>query len=144
MVLLATGLVALAFMLHGTRLVTIAAPMFLFGVGYGLFQSPNNRTILGSAPRNRTGAAQGILATARLTGQTTGAALVALLFAMLARGPRHTRVPLEHEITVARVSRSLLPRLPRSRAHFAAQARRPSPCADRGMKGTPNGVPFMR
>jgi DHA2 family multidrug resistance protein-like MFS transporter len=54
MVLLATGLVALAFMLHGTRLVTIAAPMFLFGVGYGLFQSPNNRTILGSAPRNRT------------------------------------------------------------------------------------------
>ena len=27
------------------------------GIGFGLFQSPNNRTIVSSAPRNRSGAA---------------------------------------------------------------------------------------
>jgi DHA2 family multidrug resistance protein-like MFS transporter len=54
--------------------------MSLCGFGFGLFQSPNNRTILASAPRERSGGASGMLSTARLTGQTIGATLVALLF----------------------------------------------------------------
>ncbi len=58
----------------------IAWRMALCGVGFGLFQSPNNRTLLGAAPRRRAGAASGMLATARLTGQTTGASLAAILF----------------------------------------------------------------
>jgi DHA2 family multidrug resistance protein-like MFS transporter len=53
------------------------------GVGFGLFQSPNNRAIIGSAPRHRSGGASGMLGTARLLGQTTGAAIVALSFARL-------------------------------------------------------------
>jgi hypothetical protein len=50
--------------------------MAICGVGFGFFQSPNNRTILASAPPDRAGSASGILATARLVGQTFGAALV--------------------------------------------------------------------
>ena len=44
-----------------------------------LFQTPNNRTMIAAAPRERAGGASGMLGTARLLGQTTGAALVALL-----------------------------------------------------------------
>ena len=54
--------------------------MALCGAGFGLFQSPNNRAIIGSAPRERSGGASGMLGTARLLGQTVGAALVALMF----------------------------------------------------------------
>ncbi|MBV9725300.1 MAG: MFS transporter [Gammaproteobacteria bacterium] len=54
--------------------------MALCGVGFGLFQAPNNRTIIGSAPRRRSGAAGGMLAAARLIGQSIGAASVAILF----------------------------------------------------------------
>jgi DHA2 family multidrug resistance protein-like MFS transporter len=52
------------------------------GAGFGLFQSPNNRAILGSAPRSRSGGANGMLGMARLTGQTLGATLAALVFAL--------------------------------------------------------------
>jgi MFS transporter, DHA2 family, multidrug resistance protein len=48
--------------------------------GFGFFQSPNNRAIVSSAPRERSGGAGAIQATARLLGQTIGAALVALVF----------------------------------------------------------------
>ena len=58
----------------------IAWRMAVCGVGFGLFQSPNNRTIVSSAPRNRSGAAGGMLATARLLGQTTGAVAVGVAF----------------------------------------------------------------
>ncbi|MFN2460833.1 MAG: MFS transporter [Candidatus Velthaea sp.] len=80
MLVMTAGLVALAMLPAHAATVDVVWRMALCGVGYGLFQSPNNRTILASTPRERTGAAQGILATARLTGQTIGAALVALVF----------------------------------------------------------------
>jgi len=54
--------------------------MAVCGAGFGSFQSPNNRTIVSSAPRNRSGAAGGMLATARLLGQTTGAVAVGVAF----------------------------------------------------------------
>jgi MFS transporter, DHA2 family, multidrug resistance protein len=53
-----------------------------------MFQSPNNRQMLSAAPRDRSGGASGMLGTARLTGQTVGAALVALIFGVTPnRGP---------------------------------------------------------
>ncbi len=55
--------------------------MALAGAGFGLFQTPNNRTMIAAAPRERSGGASGMLGTARLLGQTTGAALVALFLA---------------------------------------------------------------
>jgi MFS transporter, DHA2 family, multidrug resistance protein len=58
--------------------------MALCGAGFGLFQSPNNRAIINAAPRDRSGGASGMLGTARLFGQTTGAAFVALIFGLAA------------------------------------------------------------
>lgn len=58
----------------------IAWRMAVCGLGFGLFQSPNNRTIISSAPVERSGAAGGMLATARLLGQTSGAVAVAVAF----------------------------------------------------------------
>lgn len=52
------------------------------GAGFALFQSPNNHTIVTTAPLQRSGAASGMLGTARLTGQTTGAVILAALFAV--------------------------------------------------------------
>jgi MFS transporter, DHA2 family, multidrug resistance protein len=40
---------------------------------------------MSSAPPHRSGSASGIVATARLTGQTTGAALAALCFSLAGR-----------------------------------------------------------
>jgi DHA2 family multidrug resistance protein-like MFS transporter len=58
----------------------IAWRMAVCGLGFGLFQSPNNRTIVSAAPKPRSGAAGGMLATARLLGQTAGAVTVGLAF----------------------------------------------------------------
>ena len=58
----------------------IAWRMAVCGLGFGFYQSPNNRTIVSSAPKPRSGAAGGMLATARLLGQTTGAVAVGVAF----------------------------------------------------------------
>jgi DHA2 family multidrug resistance protein-like MFS transporter len=76
----AVGLFALARLGPDPGTVDIAWRMALCGIGFGLFQSPNNRTIVSSAPRNRSGAAGGMLATARLLGQTSGAVAVGVAF----------------------------------------------------------------
>jgi DHA2 family multidrug resistance protein-like MFS transporter len=57
----------------------IVACGIVCGLGFGFFQSPNNRELLGSAPRNRSGSASGVLATVRVTGQSLGAATVAIV-----------------------------------------------------------------
>jgi DHA2 family multidrug resistance protein-like MFS transporter len=79
---LSLGLVLVASQEAHAAVSRIAWWMAICGVGFGFFQSPNNRTILASAPRERAGSASGILATARLVGQTLGAALVGLIFAL--------------------------------------------------------------
>ncbi len=54
--------------------------MIICGLGFGFFNTPNTRAILISAPPTRAGAASGMQATSRLLGQSTGAAMVALMF----------------------------------------------------------------
>ena len=66
--------------------LSLAWRFALCGVGFGLFQTPNNRTLIHAAPRARTGGASGMLGTARLLGQTGGTALVAAIFAL---APHH-------------------------------------------------------
>ena len=84
-----TVLLALAFLPDHPTIFAIVWRMALMGAGFGLFQSPNNRAMLSAAPRERSGGASGMLGSARLLGQTTGAALVALLFARIpAHGPQ--------------------------------------------------------
>jgi DHA2 family multidrug resistance protein-like MFS transporter len=79
--LFACGLGALALMPVNPGPFDVIWRMALSGVGFGLFQTPHNRTMIAAAPRERSGGASGMLGTARLLGQTTGAALVALYLA---------------------------------------------------------------
>ena len=77
---MATGLALLAALPTQPANAEIIWRMALCGIGFGLFQSPNNHTIVTTAPHNRSGGASGMLGTARLTGQTVGAALLAIIF----------------------------------------------------------------
>jgi DHA2 family multidrug resistance protein-like MFS transporter len=81
LVLFALGLATLALLPEHPTASNVIWRMALAGAGFGLFQTPNNRTMIAAAPRERTGGASGMLGTARLLGQTTGAALVALFLA---------------------------------------------------------------
>jgi MFS transporter, DHA2 family, multidrug resistance protein len=85
LVLLAVGMVLLAMLPASPSILNIVWRMVICGLGFGFFQTPNIRAIMSSAPRDRSGGASGIVATARLTGQTIGAALAALCFALAGR-----------------------------------------------------------
>ena len=80
MVIFASGLWLLAALPVSPGDLNIAWRLAVCGAGFALFQSPNNHTIVTSAPLHRSGAASGMLGTARLTGQTGGAVLLAALF----------------------------------------------------------------
>ncbi|MGJ4944654.1 MFS transporter [Bradyrhizobium sp. HKCCYLS1011] len=80
--LFACGLGALALLPAQPAVVDVVWRMALAGFGFGLFQTPNNRTMIAAAPRERSGGASGMLGTARLLGQTMGAALVAMFLAV--------------------------------------------------------------
>lgn len=81
--LLSLGLALLAFAPDQPSTGDLAWRLALCGAGFGLFQSPNNHTIVTSAPLQRAGAASGMLGSARLTGQTLGAVLVGIVFGAL-------------------------------------------------------------
>lgn len=51
-----------------------------FGIGFGMFQSPNNSAILGSVSRERLGITSGFLSLSRTLGQTTGVPLLGSFF----------------------------------------------------------------
>ncbi|CAN7464875.1 MFS transporter [Trinickia sp. LjRoot230] len=88
LIVLTVGLVLMATVGMHPGALDIAWRMAVCGAGFGLFQAPNNRQMLSAAPRERSGGASGMLGTARLTGQTLGAALVALIFGIApASGP---------------------------------------------------------
>jgi MFS transporter, DHA2 family, multidrug resistance protein len=82
MAVFAAGLLLLAWQPAQAAAWDIAWRLALCGAGFALFQSPNNHTIVTTAPLHRSGAASGMLGTARLTGQTLGAVLLAGIFAV--------------------------------------------------------------
>jgi EmrB/QacA subfamily drug resistance transporter len=51
------------------------------GLGFGIFQSPNNSAVMGAAPRERLGLVSGMLAISRPLGQTTGIAIMGAIWA---------------------------------------------------------------
>ncbi len=84
--LLSFGMVLLATLPSAPSSTDIILRLIICGAGFGFFQSPNQRALMASAPKERSGGASGIVATARLLGQTTGAALVALCFGVSDHG----------------------------------------------------------
>jgi DHA2 family multidrug resistance protein-like MFS transporter len=77
--ILALGLALLALMPANPAPFDIGWRMAVCGVGFGLFQTPNNRAILVAAPPGRTGNASGMIGTSRTLGQTLGAVLTAVV-----------------------------------------------------------------
>jgi hypothetical protein len=79
--ILGAGLALMAAIGQGANVHGILWQAFVCGVGFGLFQTPNNREMLGTVAREHLGAASGVLALARTFGQTVGMALAALALA---------------------------------------------------------------
>ena len=86
--LLSFGLLMLGLLPLQPSNTDIVWRLALCGMGFGLFQSPNNHTILTSAPAHRSGGASGMMGTARLTGQTLGAVMLAVIFSTVSAHSR--------------------------------------------------------
>ena len=80
--ILGAGMVLLATLPAAPGVADIVWRMVVCGAGFGFFQAPNLKALMSSAPPDRSGSASSIIATARLTGQTLGAALTALCFGL--------------------------------------------------------------
>ena len=125
---MAAGLLLLAFLPEHPTDFEIVWRLVLCGAGFGLFQSPNNSILIASAPPERSGSASGMLATARLLGQTTGAALMAFLFHIVPDDSTHTALLLSAGlaltgaiVSLARLSLPLPEGLTRRKRHPGKQ-----------------------
>lgn len=79
---LCVGMLSLGELDSTSTVLHIVISMGICGAGFGFFQSPNLRALMTSAPPSRSGGASGMIGLMRLTGQATGAALVALCFGL--------------------------------------------------------------
>jgi DHA2 family multidrug resistance protein-like MFS transporter len=77
---IAAGMLWVIMLPIDSAFIWLMAAMLLAGVGFGFFQTPNNRALLAGTPRHRSGAAGGMQATTRVFGQSFGTALVAVAF----------------------------------------------------------------
>lgn len=84
MVIFGIGLYSLSGLDAESSVTGIIWRLALCGAGFGIFQTPNNSTIISSAPTRRSGGASGMMGMARLMGQTLGTTFVALLFSWVA------------------------------------------------------------
>lgn len=73
-----------------------------FGIGLGMFQSPNNSAILGAVPREKLGIASGLMSLSRTLGQTAGLPLLGAIFAALTLSSAH--LPANSNVTTAPAS----------------------------------------
>ena len=92
MAMFATGLWLLATMPDSPSHLNMVWRMALAGSGFALYQSPNNHTIVSSAPMARSGAAGGMLSSARMTGQTLGTVILGIIFAISGGHGGHAEV----------------------------------------------------
>lgn len=75
----ALGLLLLAQLPPHPQMWDIGLRSFICGLGFGCFQSPNNREMLSSASRENSGYASGVLAIMRTFGQCLGTACVGII-----------------------------------------------------------------
>jgi EmrB/QacA subfamily drug resistance transporter len=85
--ILAGGMLLLARLGPHSSAIHILLSLGIVGLGTGIFVSPNNSAVMGSAPRNRQGIASGVLATARSFGMVLGIGFSGAIYTtVLARG----------------------------------------------------------
>jgi MFS family permease len=108
------GLLAMG-LLFMSRLGGMSPPLWIIlalglcGLGIGIFISPNNSVLMGSAPTNRQGIAAGLLATARNVGMVLGVGLSGAIFTTtISRGPTGDDASLFYAIQVSYLSMVLI------------------------------------
>ncbi|WBM70164.1 MFS transporter [Buttiauxella sp. WJP83] len=79
------GLTLLALLPEHAQAWDICLRSLVCGIGFGCFQSPNNREMLANASRENSGYASGVLAIVRTFGQCLGAALVGIFMSLYAQ-----------------------------------------------------------
>jgi len=72
----AVGLYWLSSLGADATYLEVALHLALLGLGMGLFQSPNNSSIMGSVPRNKLGVANGVNSLVRNVGMVVGTAVM--------------------------------------------------------------------
>jgi DHA2 family multidrug resistance protein-like MFS transporter len=83
LLVLCVGMALLGLLPRQASVADITWRLAICGAGFGFFQSPNLKALIASAPQERSGAASGIIPTARLLGQALGTALVAARFTVM-------------------------------------------------------------
>jgi MFS transporter, DHA2 family, multidrug resistance protein len=86
LLVMSAGLALVALRIGDPNPASLVWRLAVCGLGFGFFQSPNNRLIIGSAPRERSGGAAGLQSSGRLIGQSLGTAAMAVAFG---RAPQH-------------------------------------------------------
>jgi MFS family permease len=77
------GYVSLNSLSAETSAVSFILLLLPIGLGMGIFQSPNNSAIMGTAPPDKLGVVSGMLALTRTLGQSTGIAIIGAIWAAL-------------------------------------------------------------
>ena len=77
------AILILCFLDESTPLYLIIVAMFLQGIGYGLFSTPNTNAIMSSVPKEETPTASASLAAVRVIGQTLSMGLLTVIFAFV-------------------------------------------------------------
>ena len=90
LVVTAIGFLLLRLMPAHASDLDIAWRIAVAGVGFGLFQPPNNKAMITTAPKSRIGSASGMISVTRLLGQTIGRMLVALTLGLVTHGATAT------------------------------------------------------
>ncbi len=82
MAIIAVGLIIISFLQATSPLWLIMILLFMFGIGYAFFSSPNTNAIMSSVEKKYYGLASGTVGTMRLVGQMLSMGIATLLFAI--------------------------------------------------------------
>lgn len=113
--LFAVGVALLALLPADPSFWDIGLRSLVCGLGFGCFQSPNNREMLGNASRENSGYASGVLAIMRTFGQCLGAALVGTILSLWGHSDQALAVRLSLWVAVAATLFALALSLSRTR-----------------------------
>jgi len=88
MAISASGLFALIFLHHDSGFATIVVCLFVVGLGFGIFASPNTNSVMSSVEKPQYGVASAFLGTMRLTGQMLSMAIATLaIYLFIGKSP---------------------------------------------------------
>lgn len=79
MILISFSLYLLSRLTIASQPIAIMGPLFIMGLGMGLFSSPNNSAVMGSVSRDKLGVAAGTIGTMRFLGQALSLAILSTI-----------------------------------------------------------------